>query len=115
MKIRILEFHIFVFFVISHLPAVARTRDGEELPHGGQSELDLGGLLASSDSAPPFVTTKVASYGPNAYMWKAEEDATAGVIAEFEGCKERLGLSTVDCLILHWPGPPQEGRSDGSS
>ena len=83
----------------------------EELPHGGQSELDLGGLLASSDSAPPFVTTKVASYGPNAYMWKAEEDATAGVIAEFEGCKERLGLSTVDCLILHWPGPPQEGRS----
>ena len=37
-------------------------------------------------------------------------DATSGVLAEFEGCLERLRMDHVDLLLLHWPGPPPGGR-----
>ena len=81
---------------------------------GGQSEKDVGELLREHAGEPIFVTTKVASYGPaaNTYMWDPFVDAQQGVQTEFAQCLERLGASTVDLLLLHWPGPPRDGRPD---
>lgn len=61
-----------------------------------------------------FVTTKTSSYGPadNTYMWDPDVDARAGVLAEFDGCLERLQMDRVDLLLLHWPGPPRDGLPD---
>lgn len=42
-------------------------------------------------------------------MWDVAKDSEQGVIEEFKGCLERLGVDQVDCLLLHWPGPPPPG------
>jgi aryl-alcohol dehydrogenase-like predicted oxidoreductase len=57
------------------------------------------GLLCSL--TPPYTARNA--------VWDAAVDATAGVLAEFEGCLERLDMDHVDLLLLHWPGPPPNG------
>jgi diketogulonate reductase-like aldo/keto reductase len=82
----------------------------------GGSEEDIGELhregawqrAGARDAT--FITTKTSSHSLNSYMWNVDEDATAGVLAEFDGCLRRLGVDCVDCLLLHWPGPPRAGR-----
>ena len=93
-----------------------RLLDTARIYRGGQAEKDIGELLATGrwPRESVFVTTKTSSHGPadNTYMWDPAVDATAGVLAEFAGCLERLNLPQVDLLLLHWPGPPPDGSKD---
>jgi diketogulonate reductase-like aldo/keto reductase len=103
------------------LQAGYRLLDTARVYRGGDHERDIGVVLRDGDRGSGawqrdsiFVTTKTSSYGPqdNTYMWDPEIDARAGVLAEFEGCLERLQMDRVDLLLLHWPGPPPAGFPD---
>jgi diketogulonate reductase-like aldo/keto reductase len=93
-----------------------RLLDTARIYRGGEHERDIGVVLQGDkwERDEIFVTTKTSSYGPkdNDYMWDPDVDARAGVLAEFEGCLERLQLEKVDLLLLHWPGPPPAGFPD---
>jgi len=100
------------------LRAGYRLLDTARIYRGGEHERDIGAVLRGGgddtgewERHKVFVTTKTSSYGPadNAYMWDPDVDARAGVLAEFNGCLERLQIEQVDLLLLHWPGPPPGG------
>lgn len=72
-----------------------------------------------------FVSTKVAhppfpsvlpepSRWATAHMQDARADSRKGVLDQFCGCLDRLGLGSVDLLLLHWPGP-RPGNFDAGS
>lgn len=103
------------------LQAGYRLLDTARIYRGGDHERDIGLVLQGGDGGSGawrrdsiFVTTKTSSYGPsdNTYMWDPEIDAREGVLAEFDGCLERLQMERVDLLLLHWPGPPPAGLPD---
>ncbi len=64
------------------------------------NESGVGRALARTDVPRDeiFVTTKV---------WPSEFGAHE-TVASFEGSLERLGLETLDLLLLHWPFPAQD-------
>ena len=80
--------------------------------HCYHTELPIGRALASRfasgqlSRSDVWVTTKTSDpiLSTNSYMRNAEESSYYGVLDEFAGCLERLGLEYVDTLLLHWPG-----------
>ena len=80
--------------------------------HCYHTELPIGRALASRFAAGKlsrkevWVTTKTSDpiLSTNSYMRNAAESSYDGVLHEFAGCLDRLGLTYVDTLLLHWPG-----------
>ena len=78
--------------------------------HMYHTELPIGRALASRfasgqlSRSDVWLTTKTSHPMLASYMSDAEQSAYDGVIGEFAGCLERLGLEYVDALLLHWPG-----------
>ena len=68
------------------------------------NETGVGRALAATDVPRDdiFVTTKV---------WPSEFGAQE-TVASFTGSMERLGLDTLDLLLLHWPFPEQDRYVD---
>ncbi|KGN41144.1 aldo/keto reductase [Knoellia aerolata] len=68
------------------------------------NEAGVGRALAATDVPRDdiFVTTKV---------WPTEFGAQE-TVASFTGSMERLGLDTLDLLLLHWPFPEQDRYVD---
>ena len=68
------------------------------------NEAGVGRALAATDVPRDdiFVTTKV---------WPSEFGAQE-TVASFTGSMERLGLDTLDLLLLHWPFPEQDRYVD---
>lgn len=83
------------------------------------TELPIGRALASRFASgrlsreEVWITTKTSDpiLSTNSYMRNAAESSYTGVLEEFAGCLERLGLEYVDTLLLHWPG--DKDSSDG--
>jgi len=78
--------------------------------HMYHTELPIGRALASRfasgqlSRSDVWLTTKTSHPMLASYMSASEQSAYDGVIGEFAGCLERLGLEYVDALLLHWPG-----------
>lgn len=64
----------------------------------GDSELVLGDFFRSTHKTFPFLTTKLTSTLP---AQGSQSEIEKAIVQSVESSLERLGLSRVDCLLLH--------------